>query len=43
MKYPGVLLLIEVGYKFRFFGEDAEVSFTDTKKTKQEGSILLGE
>lgn len=27
MKHPGVLLLIEVGYKFRFFGEDAEVSF----------------
>jgi len=24
-KYPGCLLLIEVGYKFRFFGEDAKV------------------
>lgn len=24
-KYPGVLLVIEVGYKFRFFGEDAKV------------------
>lgn len=26
IKYPGVLLLIEVGYKFRFFGEDAEIA-----------------
>lgn len=25
-KYPGCLLLIEVGYKFRFFGEDAKVN-----------------
>ncbi|SAL98616.1 hypothetical protein [Absidia glauca] len=25
-KYPGVLLVIEVGYKFRFFGEDAKVA-----------------
>ena len=25
-KYPGVLLVIEVGYKMRFFGEDAEVA-----------------
>lgn len=24
-KHPGVLLAIEVGYKFRFFGEDAKV------------------
>jgi len=24
-KYPGVLLVIEVGYKFRFFEEDAQV------------------
>lgn len=24
-KYPGCLLLVEVGYKFRFFGEDAKV------------------
>jgi DNA mismatch repair protein MSH3 len=27
-KYPNTLLLIEVGYKFRFFGEDARVSPT---------------
>lgn len=27
-KYPGCLLLIEVGYKFRFFGEDAKVKTT---------------
>ncbi|CAL8467013.1 g6549 [Coccomyxa elongata] len=25
-KHPGVLLAIEVGYKFRFFGEDAEIA-----------------
>ncbi|XP_077241803.1 homolog of DNA mismatch repair protein MSH3 isoform X2 [Tasmannia lanceolata] len=25
-KYPDVLLMIEVGYKFRFFGEDAETA-----------------
>ncbi|GAY41192.1 hypothetical protein CUMW_057550 [Citrus unshiu] len=25
-KYPDVLLMIEVGYKFRFFGEDAEMA-----------------
>ncbi|KAI8344511.1 muts domain V-domain-containing protein [Chlamydoabsidia padenii] len=25
-KYPGVLLVIEVGYKFRFFGEDAKIA-----------------
>lgn len=25
-KYPGCLLLIEVGYKFRFFGEDAKIA-----------------
>ncbi|KAI9266137.1 DNA mismatch repair protein msh3 [Helicostylum pulchrum] len=25
-RYPGCLLLIEVGYKFRFFGEDAKVA-----------------
>lgn len=25
-KYPDVLLMVEVGYKFRFFGEDAEVA-----------------
>uniref|UniRef100_A0A6N2NDC5 DNA mismatch repair protein MSH3 n=1 Tax=Salix viminalis TaxID=40686 RepID=A0A6N2NDC5_SALVM len=25
-KYPDVLLMIEVGYKFRFFGEDAEIA-----------------
>ncbi|KAK9916549.1 hypothetical protein WJX75_003960 [Coccomyxa subellipsoidea] len=25
-KHPGVLLVIEVGYKFRFFGEDAEIA-----------------
>lgn len=24
-KYPGVLLVIEVGYKYKFFGEDAKV------------------
>ena len=24
--YPGCLLLIEVGYKFRFFGEDAQIA-----------------
>jgi DNA mismatch repair protein MSH3 len=24
-QYPDTLLLIEVGYKFRFFGEDARV------------------
>jgi DNA mismatch repair protein MSH3 len=26
-RHPGILLLIEVGYKFRFFGEDAKVAF----------------
>jgi DNA mismatch repair protein MSH3 len=26
MKYPDILLMIEVGYKFRFFGEDAEIA-----------------
>jgi len=26
MKHPGILLLVEVGYKFRFFGEDAEIA-----------------
>ncbi|KAF5480390.1 hypothetical protein F2P56_001145 [Juglans regia] len=25
-KYPDVLLMVEVGYKFRFFGEDAEIA-----------------
>ncbi|RZR91100.1 hypothetical protein BHM03_00019148 [Ensete ventricosum] len=25
-KYPDVLLMIEVGYKYRFFGEDAEIA-----------------
>lgn len=25
-RYPGCLLLIEVGYKFRFFGEDAKIA-----------------
>ncbi|KAI9308314.1 DNA mismatch repair protein Msh3-like protein [Cunninghamella echinulata] len=25
-KYPGVLLVIEVGYKYRFFGEDAKIA-----------------
>ncbi|CDZ97130.1 dna mismatch repair protein msh3 [Phaffia rhodozyma] len=25
-KYPGILLIIEVGYKFRFFGEDAKIA-----------------
>ena len=25
-KHPGVLLMIEVGYKMRFFGEDAETA-----------------
>ncbi|KAK9814927.1 hypothetical protein WJX73_002195 [Symbiochloris irregularis] len=25
-RHPGVLLAIEVGYKFRFFGEDAEIA-----------------
>lgn len=25
-KYPDVLLMVEVGYKYRFFGEDAEVA-----------------
>ena len=25
-KHPGVLLMIEVGYKYKFFGEDAQVS-----------------
>lgn len=25
-RYPGCLLLIEVGYKFRFFGEDARIA-----------------
>ncbi|KAH8486296.1 hypothetical protein H0E87_025345 [Populus deltoides] len=25
-RYPDVLLMIEVGYKFRFFGEDAEIA-----------------
>ena len=25
-KYPGVLLIVEVGYKFRFFGDDARVA-----------------
>ncbi|KAL9240444.1 hypothetical protein vseg_014663 [Gypsophila vaccaria] len=25
-KFPGVLLMVEVGYKFRFFGEDADVA-----------------
>jgi DNA mismatch repair protein MSH3 len=25
-RHPGILLLIEVGYKFRFFGEDAKVT-----------------
>mmetsp|Transcript_18799 Transcript_18799/g.52391 ORF Transcript_18799/g.52391 Transcript_18799/m.52391 type:complete len:1108 (-) Transcript_18799:16-3339(-) len=25
-KYPGVILLVEVGYKMRFFGDDAEVA-----------------
>ncbi|KAI9478100.1 MAG: DNA mismatch repair protein MutS [Benjaminiella poitrasii] len=25
-KYPGCLLLIEVGYKFRFFGDDAKIA-----------------
>lgn len=24
--HPGVLLLVEVGYKMRMFGEDAEVA-----------------
>ena len=28
-KYPDTLLLIEVGYKFRFFGEDAKVCSPD--------------
>ncbi len=38
-KHEGVLLMIEVGYKYRFFGEDAKVcivhavllSFTDIR------------
>lgn len=25
-KYPDVLLMVEVGYKYRFFGEDAEIA-----------------
>jgi hypothetical protein len=24
-KYPGMILLVESGYKYRFFGEDAKV------------------
>ena len=24
-KYPGTILMIEVGYKYRFFGDDAKV------------------
>jgi len=31
-KYPDTLLLIEVGYKFRFFGEDAKVRLALTFK-----------
>lgn len=26
-KYPDTLLFVECGYKYRFFGEDAEVSY----------------
>lgn len=25
-KYPDVLLMVEVGYRYRFFGEDAEIA-----------------
>ncbi|KAF7813276.1 DNA mismatch repair protein MSH3 isoform X1 [Senna tora] len=53
-KYPDVLLMIEVGYKYRFFGEDAEVAArvlgykvgvvkqTETAAIKAHGSNRLG-
>lgn len=35
-KYPNCLLLIEVGYKFRFFGEDAKVKSWSKYHKKRE-------
>lgn len=32
-QYPNVILLVEVGYKYRFFGDDAQVSAPTPKRT----------
>ena len=44
-KNPGVLLFVECGYKYRFFGEDAEVIkiFFFMKKPKIRFSIVIHE
>lgn len=40
-KHPGVLLAIEVGYKFRFFGEDAKVRIRGLQTTSKHSLTLL--
>lgn len=40
-RYPDCLLLIEVGYKFRFFGEDAKVNNNIKWKKHQTDPNLL--
>jgi DNA mismatch repair protein MSH3 len=39
-KHPGMILLFECGYRYRFFGSDAEVAAKVLDISANQGSIL---